>query len=271
MRPWLFHIGGIGVPSYWVFLMIGFIAAIYLSWREARRDGLVPEHMLDLALVVLVAGLIGARLMHVLAEENPLKPGTPILYHYLEHPSEIFNLSSGFAFYGGLLLAGLAALSYAKWKNMDVAKVADIAGLCIPLGLFFGRLGCFLAGCCHGGPTDLPLSVTFSDHQSLARPLNVPLHPTQLYSAGFALVLFALMWITKRRFLRFKGQAFLVFIILYSAGRFGLEFMRNDNRGMFFGRFLSASQVVAVPLLIGAIVVLVVMNRRARAREAGSL
>lgn len=262
MRPWLFTIGDIGVPSYWALLMIGFSAAFYLAWKEARRDGLDPNRVLDLCLVILIAGIVGARLMHVLAEQDPLRPGTPILYHYLDHPGDIFRLWNGLAFYGGLIFASLAALVFTRLLKIPMAKVADIAGVGIPLGLVFGRLGCFMAGCCHGGPTALPWGVRFEDPTSLARPLAVSLHPTQLYSALFALVLFALMMMLKRRWKKYDGQVFLSFCVLYSSGRFMIEFLRNDNRGEFFDGYLSSSQLVALPIVALSLALMVLANSK---------
>jgi phosphatidylglycerol:prolipoprotein diacylglycerol transferase len=266
MRPWLFFIGDTGIPSYWALLMIGFMAAIWLAWREARRDGLDPNRLLDLALVVLLVGVIGARLMHVLAEDDPLKPGSPILAYYLDHPADIFQLWNGLAFYGGLLLAIPVGIGFARWRKLPVGKVADIVGLCIPLGLVFGRLGCFLAGCCHGTETALPWGVRFEDPFSLARPLGVPLHPTQLYESLFCLLLFVLLFVQKRRWRRFDGQVLLSFLALYASGRFLLEFLRNDNRGMVFDGLLSSSQLVSLPLLLGSAIPLAILLRRAHAR-----
>jgi len=194
--------------------------------------------------------------MHVLAEDDPLRPGTPILFHYLEHPAEIFQFSNGLAFYGGLLLCLPLAWWFLRRQKLPPGEVADIYGVAIPLGLVFGRIGCFLAGCCHGKPTGLPIGVVFEDPHSLARPLGVALHPTQLYAAGFALVLFGLMWWTKRRHRAFGGQVFLYFMVLYAAGRFLIEFLRNDNRGMHFGGFFSSSQVVAIPVMLTGLALL---------------
>jgi len=264
MRPWLFFIGDVGVPAYWALLMIGFMAAIYLSWRMARRAGIDANRILDLNLIILLCGVVGARIMHVLVEEDPLNPGEPILFHYLRYPLEILNVTNGLAFYGWLLLAVPVAVWYIRRRGLGIGRVADIAGVCIPLGLVFGRLGCFLAGCCHGKETGLPWGVLFTDPTGLARPLNVSLHPTQLYSSVFALSLFVLMWVGYRRWKRYDGQVFLWFVVLYSAGRFLIEFLRNDNRGMFFSRSLSASQVVALPLMAAALFLLFYLGKKTR-------
>lgn len=262
MRPWLFRIGDFGVPSYWALLVCGFVVAIWFIWREARHDRLDADRLLDLNLILMLAGVVGARLMHVLAEDDPLRPGRPVLYYYLEHPAAIFELQNGLAFYGGLLVCIPLAVWFLRRKKMPLGEVADIYGVAIPLGLVFGRIGCFLAGCCHGKPTDLPIGVVFDDPLSLARPLGVPLHPTQLYASAFALVLFGLLWWTKRRHRAFPGQVFLYFMVLYAAGRFLIELVRNDNRGMHFGNFLSSSQVVAIPVLLAGIVLLWILRAR---------
>ncbi|MBN2494864.1 MAG: prolipoprotein diacylglyceryl transferase [Deltaproteobacteria bacterium] len=269
MRPWLFFAGDWGIPSYWALLMIGYSAALYFAWREARRDGVDPNVLLDLGLLMLLVGIIGARLMHVLAEDDPLQPGRPILLYYLDHPLDVFKLWNGLAFYGGLLLALPAGLLFMRWRKMPAGKVADIAAVAIPLGLVFGRCGCFLAGCCHGVPTDLPWGVSFENPACLARPLGVPLHPTQLYSAGAAALLVVMLLVQKRCWKRYDGQVFLSFLALYSAARFGIEFLRGDNRGMFFSGALSASQLIALPVFAVALVWMLVVGFRMR-RRAGS-
>ncbi|HUU01076.1 MAG TPA: prolipoprotein diacylglyceryl transferase [Myxococcota bacterium] len=267
MRPWLFHIGDVGVPAYWAMTLSGFVAAVYMSFRLARRAGIDPRQILDLDLILLVVGVFGARLMHVLVEDDPLNPGRRILGHYIEHPAEIFKLYNGLAFYGGLIACIPVAIWYLRRKKISLTVTADIYAVCIPLGLFFGRLGCFLAGCCHGTPTELAWGVTFRDPQSLARPLGVPLHPTQLISAAFALILFVFLWLLYRR-LR-QGQVFLSFVVLYGSGRFLIEFLRGDNRGMFFG-WLSSSQVVSLFLIAATGVFLVIAKRHSmRENKAG--
>jgi phosphatidylglycerol---prolipoprotein diacylglyceryl transferase len=268
MRPWLFNIGDFGVPAYWAMTLTGLIAAVYLSFHLARRAGIDPRQILDLDLILLVVGIFGARLMHVLVEDDPLNPGRRILLHYIDHPTEIFKFSNGLAFYGGLIACIPVAVWYTHRKKISLLEAADIYAVCILLGLFFGRLGCFLAGCCHGTPTDLAWGVTFSDPSCLARPLGVPLHPTQLISAAFALVLFVFLLFLYRR--RRQGRVFLAFVVLYACGRFLIEFLRGDNRGMFFG-WLSSSQIVSLFLVVAAGVVVVIVRLRIRRKSKAGI
>jgi len=221
----------------------------------------LPKSSRQLIFLVIV-GVAGARLMHVLVEENPLDPSQPILYHYIEHPAEIFDISNGLAFYGAVLLCLPVAAWYLRRKQMPLAASLDIYALCVPVGLFFGRLGCFLAGCCHGTPTDLPWGVIYSDPESLARPLGTPLHPVQLYSAAFALLLFGVLWLARSRAGDFPGRSALLLGVLYPAGRFLLEFVRGDIRGMFFGGRFSSSQLLSLVVLAVCASWLVVRGRR---------
>lgn len=259
MRPWLFELGGLALPAYWALLGIGFAAAFGVAFREARRDGLDPNRMLDVGLAALVAGLIGARLMHALLEPDPATGG-PILDHTLAHPFDLVTRGNGTALFGGLLLGTPAVLLTARLRGLPVLRTADIAALAAPVAIFFGRLGCLLTGCCHGKPTELPWGVTFSDPNSLARPLGVPLHPTQVYEALLALGLFGGLLAFKRRGLHPPSQVLLLFAAFYAAGRFFLEYFRNDLRGEHWG--LSSSQLVAIPVFLGAAVLLAVTSRR---------
>lgn len=198
MRPILFEIGGVAVPSYFTLLTLGFCAAVYLAWREAPRRGIDPDDLLDLALYMLVAGLFGARLLHVVAEgyfwdyvhlcTDPFQVEVPSFIHepcavdadcvsanagalcnpetLRCHPARdcfaaLKFWHGGLAFLGGLL----ACIPFAWWfmarRKMQRAAVLDLAGFGVPLGLGIGRLGCFLSGCCFGQTTHGPLGVQF--------------------------------------------------------------------------------------------------------------
>ena len=143
-------------------------------------------------------------------------------------------------------------------------STADALAPGVVLGQAIGRLGCFAAGCCWGKPTSLPWAVTFTDvyaSRAVGTPMDTPLHPSQLYESGAAFLIFAfLLWLLPRK--RFDGQVTLAYVALYSAVRFGLEFLRGDpERGSWFGGTLSTSQVIAIVLLLGTAVLLPRLRR----------
>jgi len=168
---------------------------------------------------------------------------------FRQHPWQALRLSEGgLVFYGGLALGVLVAVFYLKWYKLPVWRWADLFTPYVALGLVFGRIGCFLAGCCYGKETSLPWGVTFTHPASLAR-VNVALHPAQLYEAAACLAIFVfLSWMEKRR--SFEGQIFWLFVLLYAVTRFVIEMVRDDPRGFIWGGLLSTSQGLGIPLAI---------------------
>jgi phosphatidylglycerol:prolipoprotein diacylglycerol transferase len=166
----------------------------------------------------------------------------------------------GLVFYGGLLLTVGVTLAYMKWHRLPLWKWADLFSPPIALGLFFGRIGCFLAGCCYGKETSLPWGVIFKDPNSLAR-LSVSLHPTQLYEAAGCLVLFFfLRWKEEKK--AFDGQIFWLFLLLYAVLRFLIETVRDDPRGFLFHGLLSTSQGIGIFLGILSLFMLFYLRRK---------
>jgi phosphatidylglycerol:prolipoprotein diacylglycerol transferase len=182
--------------------------------------------------------------------------------------------AGGLTYYGGFLGAAAAAWYLLRADRFPFWKAADMAGMVVPVGLGFGRLGCTLAGCCFGTPWQSGLALTFpagsaaSEGQHRAGLLesahlpSLPVHPTQLYEAAGALALaaFFLLWLHGRK--RYDGQVFLAFVGAYAALRFVIEFFRADDRGGLLG--LSTSQLVGLGLAVGAFL----LHRRLAARQA---
>ena len=176
-------------------------------------------------------------------------------------------LRSGGVFYGGLL--GAVAVGYFLMKRYQLPwwKTADACAPGIAVGNFFGRQGCFAAGCCWGKPTTLPWGVKFTElgHEITGVPIDTHLHPTQLYeSFAMLLVFLFLVWLHKRK--RFSGQVILAYALLYSVIRFAIEFVRDDPRGDVFGLTsltgLSTSQLISLVVGIAALILLIVRRRR---------
>jgi phosphatidylglycerol---prolipoprotein diacylglyceryl transferase len=262
MYPEIFHIGSFPINTYGVFLAIAFLCAILVAVRLAARDGLPRERIYDLSLWMLLGGLIGSKILMLFTEPE-----------YRDHPLQLLSLDflrSGGVFYGGLIGAVLTGYFLMKRYKLPWWKTADACAPGIAIGNFFGRQGCFAAGCCWGKPTSLPWGVKFTElgHQITGVPTDVYLHPTQLYESFAMLVVFLfLLWMHRRK--RFNGQIILLYALLYSIVRFSIEFVRDDPRGDIFGLTtltgLSTSQMISLVIGIAAAVVLVIRWRRANA------
>ncbi len=249
MHPILLRVGGFTLYTYGLFVAIGFLAAVWFSQKNARRYHIGAQDISDLFLIVLIFSVVGARLLYV-AVNWP---------YYALHPLEIYHIwSGGLVFFGGFIGAAIAALVTIKIKKLSLWDTADAMAPGIALGHCFGRIGCLFAGCCYGKTCDLPFAVTFTHPQSLA-PLNIALHPSQLYMAVSNLLLFfLLLWMQQRQ--KIKGTIFLSYLVLYSLFRFIMEFFRSDDRGYFFSTPLSLSQGIC--LVIGILAAAFLLIRK---------
>ena len=236
MYPVLFEIGSVTIYSYGFFIALGAILGlIYMARNGRKKFGISYDQSNSLFIYIVVSAYVGGKVFFFF--ENPS--------YYLNNPIKLIS-GSGFVFFGSLLFAIPTMLWYFKRIKVPVLPMLDIMAIvtCIVHG--FGRIGCFMAGCCHGKPTDSILSVVFTNPICQAEPLNTPLHPTQLYEASFIFILMTfLMWISKRK--RFDGQVFLLYLIIYAAGRSLLELLRGDEeRGFIIDNYLSHSQFISL-------------------------
>jgi phosphatidylglycerol:prolipoprotein diacylglycerol transferase len=291
MKPTLFEIFGESVPAYFAMLMVGFGLAIFLAQRQARRMHLDHDTIIDLGLFALLWGVIGARILHVLADGffwdyvHLCTDPSAVEWHLTEarcaqveglwdaesgvcRPAERDCLAwakfwnGGLAYYGGLIAASAYGIHFLRKEGFPLWKGVDLVGMTMPLGLFFGRMGCFLGGCCFGQPVDaaFPLAVRFpawSDASEEQHELglldhpwheSLPVHPTQLYEAIGCLAIAAFLMVAWRPRKRFDGQLMLLFLGLYAVLRFILEYFRADDRGALLG--LSTSQLIGLVVLV---------------------
>ena len=276
MYPEIFRIGNFPINTYGVFLALAFLCAILIAVKLAARDGLPREKIYDLCLWMLLASLVGSKFLMLFTEPE-----------YRDHPWQLLSLDflrSGGVFYGGLIGAILAGYFLMRRYKLPWWKTADACAPGIALGNFFGRQGCFAAGCCWGKPTTGWWGVHFTEPgkvitgvPTVVADLNDPqraywsqklggdlaplhLHPTQLYESFAMLIVFLfLLWLHKRR--RFSGQVILFYALLYSIIRFAIEFLRDDPRGDLFGLTtltgLSTSQLISIIVGTGALVLLI--------------
>jgi phosphatidylglycerol---prolipoprotein diacylglyceryl transferase len=262
MYPELFRIGNFPINSYGVFLALAFLCAILIAVKLGERDGLPRQKIYDLSLWMLLASLVGSKILMLFTEPE-----------YRANPLQLISLDflrSGGVFYGGLLGAVLTGYFLMRRYKLPWWKTADACAPGIAIGNFFGRQGCFAAGCCWGKPTNLPWGVKFTElgHQITGVPIDTYLHPTQLYeSFSMLIVFFFLLWLHKHR--RFTGQVILFYALLYSLIRFIIEFYRDDPRGDILGLTtltgLSTSQIISIIIGVSALILLIIRWRRANA------
>jgi len=251
MHPILFHIGNITLYTYGLFTALGFITAIYIAKSEARRIGENEDQIMDLSFFIIVAAIIGARLFYVLTN----------LKIFIANPLEIFQIwNGGLVFYGGFICATVFTFFYLWKKKMNIWKTGDIFAPALAAGHCIGRMGCFFAGCCYGSPTNMACAITFRNPDSLA-PLNIALHPTQIYSVIGNLLLFIFL-ISFRRFKKFDGQLFWLYVFIYGLMRSFIEVFRGDFRGVLLLNTFSISQTIGLVMSIVAIIMLIMLRAR---------
>jgi phosphatidylglycerol:prolipoprotein diacylglycerol transferase len=266
MRPRLVEFLGdwpgsnIFVPDYTLMLSIAILAGIYWTLRQAEEFGLNTQKVFRACLVMIVAALISARFYGVLQH----------ITYYKQQPWEVFQYWKGdLASYGALIGGFVAALVAARWQKLPLARLLDCCAPSVALVIAFGRIGCLLNGCCYGKVSHLPWALRFpegsdpyADHlqKGLIAPgeLSLPVHPTQLYEAIYALLLFFILF-RYRKNQRSGGKAFAILFILYPLGRFLNEFLRGDDRGFVFS--LSLPQVFSIASIILAVSFLIMRNK----------
>jgi phosphatidylglycerol:prolipoprotein diacylglycerol transferase len=253
--PWSIpYLGPITVYTYGVLLAAAYLLGLQFAMVRARRRGLDATRVMDLGIYIIISALIGAKLLLLVTDFQTFR----------SNPAELLSLArSGGVFYGGLILAVGVALVYIRRVGLPLWTTCDVFAPGIALGHVVGRFGCFFAGCCWGKPTTLPWAITFTDPFAAANvgtPLNVPLHPTQLYEAGAELLILILLLTTERFGRRFAGRTFWLYMLLYAISRFIIEFFRGDDNGHV--GILTTSQFISVVLAPLAIGMLAYLARR---------
>ncbi len=256
MHRIIFSFGPFSVYSYGLMLAIGFLVALWFAQRRAVKQKLDENKISDLCFYLIVSGVLGSRILYVLLNWR----------YFRGHLFDIFKVwEGGLVFYGGFILAFLVFIWFV-WKNkLSYARVADLMSVPLALGIFFGRLGCFLNGCCYGKISkewgisfpakDIPPVFAQQVADGLIKPdavCSLPVMPTQLYAALHGLVIFfILVWIEKKS--RQPWFSFLSFVFMYAIGRFILENFRFYE-GQYLFLQLSISQWISLLIAIIALI-----------------
>jgi len=260
MYPIAFTIFGKEIHFYGVCIALGFLAATWLMVWKRKRAKMTTDQVFDLAMIALFTGILGARILHVIQNWDSQ---SGFLW--------VFRIDQGgLVFYGGFILAIICVGLYAKRKKLNIMAILDLTAPAIAIAHAFGRLGCFLQGCCFGSPArhDAWYTVRFPLAPEPGRfPLELylpdglttcPVYATQLWeSAANVLICAGLLYLYDRW--RKPGQIAGVYIITYACVRFLLEFFRGDNPDIFLG--LTTSQTIALFLMIPAGAALLVLAK----------
>lgn len=250
----ILHIGPFTIYGYGLMIALGIIAALGVAEFRAKKLGLSPDHLYFLTIVCAISGFLGAKVLYVVVEFDS----------FIKDPKIILS-GSGFVVYGGIIFGVLGGFLYCRFKKLNFWDYFDLVLPSVAIAQGFGRIGCFLAGCCYGRETDAFFGIAFKN--SLYAPNGVKLIPTQLISsAGMFLVAAFLIWFATKK--HNCGQIGALYLILYSIGRFFVEFLRNDYRGEV-GPF-STSQFISLFIVICGVVLFILRkNKNVSNEEAG--
>jgi len=254
MFPELFSIGPLTLHTYGLLIAIGLVVGIIVTSWIGRSQGIEFQKIMDMGLIIIITGIIGSRLAYVLINFS----------YYKTNPVDIIKLwNGGLVFSGGLIAVLLVMAWYARQTGNSLWQIGDLWAPAAAVGQAIGRIGCFMAGCCYGKPTDMPWGVVFTDTRSLIPQdmLNIPLHPTQLYSSLSGFIIFIILMILSVK-KRFEGQILLWFLILHSTGRLLVERFRGDDRGLILGGSWTATQLLTIIILIVSVIMLFILKPR---------
>ena len=246
MKNELFSIGPFTVYGYGLMIAIGILAAYVTAEYRAKKYGLDPDKIFYLVIWAVVGGFAGAKVLYFLTR----------LKDIMENPRVLLDLADGFVVYGGIIGGIFSAMAYCKIEKLPFLKYFDLVMPSVALAQGFGRIGCFLAGCCYGRETDSALGIVF--HNSSYAPNGVKLLPTQLISSGLDFMLCIVLILLDRK-KKGDGQIAGAYLVLYSIGRFILEFYRGDLIRGNVGA-LTTSQFIAIFVALAGVILIAARN-----------
>ena len=265
MHPIALLLGPLTIHWYGIMIAVAFLAGLWTATLRARRANIPGERIADIVLWLMVGAILGARIVYVTTYWKDEFANQPL--------SEIFMIQhGGLVYYGGLIGATLAGFIYIRWKKLPLWKVADVLAPSCALGNFFGRIGCFLNGCCYGRPTHVPWAVQFPNHsyawdmqlqQQLIGPDHpaLPVHPTEIYDAVNNILLYVLLaWLFRRK--KFDGQVFATYLVGYAITRTFMEYFRGDYPPDHIHYGLTPGMLVSIPIFIVGLALGAILSQR---------
>lgn len=229
------QIGPFTIHGYGLMCAIGLLSGYLIAEKRAKKKGFNTDLLLNLFFACMIGCLVGGKTLYCIVEYK----------EFLSNPAMIFDLENGFVIYGGLIGGFIGGWYYCKKMFIDFLEYFEMLIPSLPWAHGIGRIGCFMAGCCHGRPTDAWYGIAYIN--STIAPNGIKLIPTQLISCFLLLCLSMILFYLASKKPK-PGILISVYMILYSIGRFMIEFLRSDSRGNVF--FLSTSQFIAIFTLL---------------------
>ncbi len=258
----LFSIGRFTVHGYGLMIGLGFMAAVLAGCALAKRRNLSDSDFTNIAMLVLLIGFAGGKLLHIIVEFKT----------FLTDPMSVIG-SEGFVVYGGIITGILTIFVYCRVKKLEFLKYIDLFATVVPVNQALGRIGCLLAGCCYGKHTESAFSIEFPD--GCMAPAHVKLFPSQPVMAAGNFVIFAALTVLylytcprgdKKSGRYIPGFATSLYLMMYSIGRFVIEFFRDDPRGNVGA--LTTSQFIAIFTFAAGLALMVFVIKTADGKEA---
>ncbi len=251
MHPLLFQIGSLKITCFGAMAACGFLAASFLLFANMKERGLNSDNVNDLFFICIVAGILGARLFYVIQFWDEFKNNLLMIPRVDK---------GGIVFYGGFIAAVLAIYIYSRRKKLNFFGVIDVMAPSLALGHAFGRIGCFLNGCCFGRPCDLPWAVRFPQGSMPEHCYpGASLHPVQLYESLFNFALAGLLFVFLRK-TKVCGRTAALYLVCYGIGRFTLELFRGDNAKIM--SLMSVSQIIGIATAIAGVGIYIATMKR---------
>ncbi|HSV74713.1 MAG TPA: prolipoprotein diacylglyceryl transferase [Chthonomonadales bacterium] len=262
MHPILFEIGPLQVRAYGTAVLVGFLVGLAYAVAAARRQlarrpprgchPITPEHTFDFAVGALLVSVLGARALYVALD----------WHEFRDNPLEVLRFWTGGLSVHGAILAGLAYMAwFCRRRKLSFPGLADICAPAFTLGYVFGRIGCFLNGCCYGAASELPWAMQFAAEGAVGH-LTVPSHPAQLYAGALSLISFAILHLWSRRPHR-RGEILLGCLLIYATSRYIAEEFRAGATANLLAFGITHAQAISLAA-IPVLALLLVRLRRAR-------
>ena len=259
MHPELFHWGVIHIRTYGLMLAVAFLVGTWIGLQEARRRRLDPDALVTVVLVALVSSVLGARILYVLEHLDEFRESWA---------SVLAVWQGGLTLYGGIIAGVIGGLLTARRVGLPMWETADALAPSIALGTGFGRVGCFLNGCCYGHPTNLPWGVVYPPDSFPGLEFGAtPIHPAQLYNALFGVALFGVLWAVRTR-MRTPGVLFWTFVVVFAIGRAALDVFRAYEPSAQVARLgavpITESQLMSLAMALFGLLMIVRLRRESR-------